>query len=216
MSTSIQTLRNNSNHAAESRQMPPGQMPPGQMPSGQMAHGQMAHGQMSHGQMSSGQMAHGQMSSGQMAPGQMSSEKIQDNSQQPPPEQVEEMPKEPLDTDNQNADALVSEILSELDNEQQQPDAKLDDSDITERMSNNSDTSSKAKPKSLLDNIINGVKLPLAVGLIILVLSIPAVTDLFSKILPQKELITNNIGIIVAFIKGLLGAVLYFIASRFV
>ena len=58
------------------------------------------------------------------------------------------------------------------------------------------------------------LKLPAIVGLIVIVLSIPQITSIITSILPKRELITNNINMILPLVKGILASSLYFGISR--
>ena len=64
------------------------------------------------------------------------------------------------------------------------------------------------------DNIIDLVKIPAIVGLLVIFLSLPQVSRAISNLLPKKEIITKYIDYIVPLIKGLVGGGVYFGISK--
>jgi len=64
------------------------------------------------------------------------------------------------------------------------------------------------------DNIIDLVKMPAIVGLLVIFLSLPQVSRAISNLLPKKEIITKYIDYIVPLIKGLVGGGVYFGISK--
>ena len=169
--------------------------------------------QMQNGPRPGPQMQNGPIQ--QMPQGQQMSQMQNGPRQQMP--QGQQMPSPPTqqsnheaeENNNQNADELVDEILQELNESDPTSENFQEVEKPTQEVY-------KQSSPSLVDNVLNSLKLPVIVGIIILALSIPVVTSLFTKILPNKEIITNNINIIVPLLKGLLGGVLYFIASKFI
>ena len=169
--------------------------------------------QMQNGPRPGPQMQNGpiqQMPQGQQM-SQMQNEPRQQmpQGQQMPPPPTQQSNHEAEENNNQNADELVDEILQELNESDPTSENFQEVEKPTQEVY-------KQSSPSLVDNVLNSLKLPVIVGIIILALSIPVVTSLFTKILPNKEIITNNINIIVPLLKGLLGGVLYFIASKFI
>ena len=64
------------------------------------------------------------------------------------------------------------------------------------------------------DNIIDLVKMPAIVGLLVIFLSLPQVSRAISNLLPKKEIITKYIDYIIPLIKGLVGGGVYFGISK--
>ena len=67
---------------------------------------------------------------------------------------------------------------------------------------------------NIQDNIIDLVKMPAIVGLLVIFLSLPQISRAISNLLPKKEMITKYIDYIVPIIKGLVGGGVYFGISK--
>jgi hypothetical protein len=153
--------------------------------------------------------------SGQMG---SSSGQAQVRAQQPQqPQQQQPQQQQPQSTQSDAHEKIVDDIIKEIaSSENEKTNESFNNQAETKKTVASPTLTKEASTKSLLDNILNAIKLPIAVGIIVLFLSIPTITNLFSKVLPNKEVITNNINIIVPLLKGIIGALLYFAASRLV
>lgn len=72
------------------------------------------------------------------------------------------------------------------------------------------------KPKSLLENVLANLKLPLLVGVIVMLLSIPFVQTNIVKGLSSKEALKKFAVPIAILVKGVLGAGLYYAGSTMI
>ena len=68
---------------------------------------------------------------------------------------------------------------------------------------------------SMLDRIKEESKSPIMVSSIIILLSLPQVRNLLVKIIPQKDILTNNIQIITTTILGLLSGLIYYFSNKY-
>jgi len=68
---------------------------------------------------------------------------------------------------------------------------------------------------SMLDRIKEESKRPIMVSSIFILLSLPQVRNLLVKIIPQKDILTNNIQIITTTILGLISGLMYYISNKY-
>jgi hypothetical protein len=153
------------------------------------------------------------------------------NRNQPAPPQVQEQ-QPPMEVQNENE--LVNEILREIDGGEQQmmqPQANVNsyveeyDYPIQEQHNPymhqqqqqmmmpqyEEPEIEQEEEKTLFEEL----KDHLYVGLIVLVLSMPQVTDIVTKFMPKKDFIQNNLKHIILLVKALLGAIMSFVINNF-
>lgn len=137
---------------------------------------------------------------------------------------------EPSPAYEENENQLVNEILQEIEGNsqapqqapQQAPPIQMEISPeqaqqeqlIQQQMMHDQQLMNQQANQSLTDNILDLVKLPAIVGVIVIALSIPQVSNVLSSLIPKKEVLTKNINLIIPLLKGIIASVLYFSISR--
>lgn len=146
-----------------------------------------------------------------------------EGSQNAPNNAVENTPQNVQNS--QNAPVNLPEMPEEQMNIQEEP--SFDEQVLTQEMVNNSNSNNymeeqrqllnqqqSEQNKSFTERILEMIKMPAIVGVIVMVLSIPKLSEVLSSILPKKEIIQKYSQYIIILIKGLLGAGSYFALNQ--
>lgn len=151
------------------------------------------------------------------------------NRNQPAAPQVQAPPQAPPQMDEQNENELVNEILREIDETEQvpdmQPQASYSNQEYAYPIPEQNPYYNQQPPAHYQEHqeveeepeltLFEELKNHLYVGLIVLVLSFPQVSDLITKFMPNKDIIQNNLNYVIMLVKALLGAVLSFVINNF-
>ena len=69
---------------------------------------------------------------------------------------------------------------------------------------------------SLIDSLMYEMKSILTVAIICILISLPQVAKLLSKVLPNRAFIINNLEYVIVLVKGIIGGILFFLANKMV
>jgi hypothetical protein len=121
----------------------------------------------------------------------------------------------------ENENQLVSEILNEINNEEQSPEEEpvrevTEPSPVTEDpiqmrvLEQELETEMSETPLgSFRDQIMNSLKRPVIVGVLVVLFSIPFVTNKLTDLLPTKEMFQNNTVVFVLLMKFVISLLVY-------
>jgi hypothetical protein len=135
------------------------------------------------------------------------------------------IPENPPQNIPQNPPVNIPEMSEEQMNMTEEPN--FNEQVLTQEMVNNSNSNNMMEEqrqlinqqqtqqnKSFTENLLDMIKMPAIVGIIVMVLSIPKLSEILSSILPKKEVIQKYSEYIIILIKGLLGAGSYFALNQ--
>ena len=135
------------------------------------------------------------------------------------------IPENPPQNIPQNSPVNIPEMSEEQMNMTEEPN--FNEQVLTQEMVNNSNSNNMMEEqrqlinqqqtqqnKSFTENLLDMIKMPAIVGIIVMVLSIPKLSEILSSILPKKEVIQKYSEYIIILIKGLLGAGSYFALNQ--
>ena len=63
--------------------------------------------------------------------------------------------------------------------------------------------------KSIQDELLSRIKLPLLAGAVVVLFSVPSVSDILTKLIPKKELFTKNMNLMILVVKFILSSILF-------
>ena len=100
---------------------------------------------------------------------------------------------------------------------QQQHQQKLQDIEKREQelSKKESELAAEPKPVGLYDNLMAEMKSIIIVAVTCLLISLPQVSDILMRVMPNKSFIINNMQYVLLLCKSLLGGIIFFLANHF-
>ena len=135
---------------------------------------------------------------------------------------VEEILTEINNDSNENTQNLMME-LNDTENEEQvvsppkysEPEVvkptAADLSDASQNLSsrNTEGEEEEESLKSIQDELLSRIKLPLLAGAVVVLFSVPMVSDVLTKLIPKKELFTKNMNLMILVVKFILSSIVF-------
>ena len=141
-----------------------------------------------------------------------------DNSLDKENQLVEEILTEINNDPNENTQNLMME-LNDIENEEPKPPQYSEPEEVKPTAEELSATEpSELRPlvdedeeslKSIQDELLSRIKLPLLAGAVVVLFSVPSVSDILIKLIPKKELFTKNMNLMILVVKFILSSILF-------
>jgi len=135
---------------------------------------------------------------------------------------VEEILTEINNDSNENTQNLMME-LNDTENEEQvvsppkyseQEVVKPTAADLSDASQNLTSRNTEGEEeeeslKSIQDELLSRIKLPLLAGAVVVLFSVPMVSDVLTKLIPKKELFTKNMNLMILVVKFILSSIVF-------
>lgn len=130
-------------------------------------------------------------------------------------QQQQEMMQQQMQQDMQQQ--MQQEMDQQMMQTQQQYQEKLKDIEKREEelTSKQAELSSGAKPVGLYENFMAEFRNIVIVAVTCLFISLPQITTLLQKFMPNKSFVINNMQHIILLCKSILGGIIFFVANQF-
>jgi flagellar motor protein MotB len=139
------------------------------------------------------------------------------NNQEPPQQQQQQQPQQ---QQQQQQMMMEQQMMLEQQQQQQQQQMMMEQQMEMEQQpqmemeQQQQLLEQEPEELSLIDSFMAELKSIIMVSVICIVVSLPQVADLLSKLLPNKAVILNNLEYVLVLVKGLLAGLLFFLAQR--
>ena len=145
----------------------------------------------------------------------------QNNQQLPPINEQLEVQQQQEMMQQQMQQQMQQEMQQQMDQQmmvnQQQHQQKLQDIEKREQelSKKESELAAEPKPVGLYDNLMAEMKSIIIVAVTCLLISLPQVSDILMRVMPNKSFIINNMQYVLLLCKSLLGGIIFFLANHF-
>ena len=82
-------------------------------------------------------------------------------------------------------------------------------SDTSDNLTSRNTEEEEESLKSIQDELLSRIKLPLLAGAVVVLFSVPIVSDVLTKLIPKKELFTKNMNLMILVVKFILSSILF-------